>query len=102
MTKDRITSPEGPKDRLAATVAIIAGLGRAPCRSVRDPRQTTLGLGAFHDGLWPNRLLCPEGFGRLACRERPPDHLAALFPEHFPGLRTGASRASDAPGQART
>jgi TetR/AcrR family transcriptional regulator, transcriptional repressor of bet genes len=84
-------------DRLNATVAIIRGLGHDAAGLQRDPMQTALGLEAFYDGLWLNHLLYPAEFKRLGCRQRALEHLAALFPAHFSGLQTVATRAPGGP-----
>jgi TetR/AcrR family transcriptional repressor of bet genes len=87
-------------DRLNLTAAIIKSLGSDDTGQPRDPVQTALGLEAFYDGLWLNHLLYPSEFKRLGCRQIALEHLAALFPAHFSGLQTVASRAPD--GRERT
>jgi TetR/AcrR family transcriptional regulator, transcriptional repressor of bet genes len=84
-------------ERLNATVAIIRALGLHATGLQRDPVQTALGLEAFYDGLWLNHLLYPAEFRRLGCRQRALEHLAALFPAHFSGLQTVATRAPGGP-----
>jgi TetR/AcrR family transcriptional repressor of bet genes len=81
-------------DRLNATVAIIKSLEPDTKSPRRDAVQTALGLEAFYDGLWLNHLLYPAEFRRLGCRQRAVEHLAALFPNHFSGLQTAASRVA--------
>jgi TetR/AcrR family transcriptional regulator, transcriptional repressor of bet genes len=81
-------------ERLNATVGIIEALGPVVVGHQRDAEQTALGLEAFYDGLWLNHLLYPAEFRRLGCRERGIEHLAALFPAHFSGLQTVATRAA--------
>jgi TetR/AcrR family transcriptional regulator, transcriptional repressor of bet genes len=88
--------------RLAATTDLIESLGQDEGGSARDPGQTALGLEAFYDGLWLNHLLYPKDFKRLACRQRAIEHLAALFPAHFNGLQTVASRAAGKPSPQGT
>lgn len=78
--------------RLSVTVALIDALGQGADSPPRDALQTALGLEAFYDGLWLNHLLYPEDFKRIGCRQRAIEHLAALFPAHFSGLQTVASR----------
>ena len=84
-------------ERLDATVAIISALGPDAAGHPRDAMKTALGLEAFYDGLWLNHLLYPEDFKRLGCRQRALEHLAALFPTHFPGLQTVAQRVTGGP-----
>jgi TetR/AcrR family transcriptional regulator, transcriptional repressor of bet genes len=90
------------EERLEATVAIIRNLGPDRPGTLRDARQTALGLEAFYDGLWLNLLLYPEDFKRLACRQRAIEHLAALFPSHISALQTVARRSAAGPTDTGT
>jgi TetR/AcrR family transcriptional repressor of bet genes len=81
------------EERLTAMASVIENLEAREGVSGRDPVQTALGLEAFYDGLWLNHLLYPDDYQRSACRQRAVEHLAALFPAHFPDLQTIAPYA---------
>ena len=82
--------------RLAAVVPLIQGLATTHGDVPREAYSTALGLEAFYDGLWLNLLLYPDDFRRIECRNHAVEHLAALFPNHFNGLQTGAGRTAAA------
>jgi TetR/AcrR family transcriptional regulator, transcriptional repressor of bet genes len=70
-------------ERLEATVAILKVMIDEGGYTGIDPHETALGLEAMYDGLWLNMLLYPAEFGRLKCRARALDFIAAILPQHF-------------------